>query len=115
MANAMTAALDRLSHVPGVRGAMIVEVGTGVPVVEEVAASVDGGAVAALAAALFQRTERAAEAAGFGPVQILHLEAENGHVLVGGTADMAVIVLADTDAQLGLIRVETTRAVEALR
>jgi len=115
MADELNTALDRLSHVPGVRGAMIVEIGTGVPIVEEIEASVAGGAVAALAAALYQRTAEAARSGGFGGLEVMHLEAEHGHVLVAGTAELAVIVLADPDAQLGMVRLETARAVEGLR
>jgi predicted regulator of Ras-like GTPase activity (Roadblock/LC7/MglB family) len=111
----MGGAVERLSRVPGVLGAMIVEVATGVSVVEEVTDSVAGPAVAALAAALYRRTEQAASAAGFGNLDLVHLEAEHGHVLIAGTADFAVIVLTDPRAQLGMVRIETTRALETLR
>jgi predicted regulator of Ras-like GTPase activity (Roadblock/LC7/MglB family) len=115
MTDALAAALSRVSHVPGVRGALVVDAEAGVPVVAEVAADTSGEAVAALAAALYRRTMQAAGAGGFGALQSLHLEAEGGHVFVAGSGDLIVVVLADSDAQLGMVRLETARAAEALQ
>ena len=63
MTDVYSEALERLSRVPGVRGALIVETEAGVPVVAELAEGVDGSAIAALAASLFRRTTRAAHTA----------------------------------------------------
>lgn len=115
MSDLYTETLTRLSHVPGVRGAIIVEPDTGVPVMAEVEASVSPQALAALAAALFQRTGRASSAAGFGALERLHLEAEDGHVLMAGAGDLVLVVLVDDDGQLGRVRLETQRAAETLR
>lgn len=110
----MVAALSRVSRVPGVLGALVVETDAGVPVVAEVAEDTDGDAVAALAAALFNGTAQAADAGGFGTLENLHLETEDGHVIVAGTGEMVVVVLADRDAHLGSVRIEALRASEAL-
>ncbi len=107
-------ALERLSRVPGVRGALIVDAQAGVPVVAELAARVDGGPVAALAASVFRRTSRAADAAGFGRLDTLQLEAAEGHVVMAGAGELMVVAVADHGAQLGLVRLEVHRAAEGL-
>lgn len=106
--------VERLSRVAGVRGAMVVELESGVPVVAELAEDVSGPAVAALTAALYRRSGAAAATAGFGRAQVLQLEAAGGHVVVVGSGDLIVVVVADPGAQLGLVRLEAHRAAEAL-
>jgi predicted regulator of Ras-like GTPase activity (Roadblock/LC7/MglB family) len=108
-------AVDRLSRVPGVRGALIVETNAGVPVLAELAEEVDGAAVAALATSLFRRTFKAAMTAHFGGVRTLQLEAEDGHVVVANGGELLVVVVAEKHAQLGLVRLEAHRAAEALQ
>lgn len=115
MSDAVAATLSRLSHVPGVRSALIVDAEAGVPVASELGAGVSGEAVAALTASLFRRTEQAARDAALGGLGSLQLETEDGHVVVAGNRELIVVVIADRDAQLGLIRLETDRAVEALQ
>jgi predicted regulator of Ras-like GTPase activity (Roadblock/LC7/MglB family) len=109
------ATIVRLSHVPGVRGAMLVDPDAGVPVTAEVETDVSPAALAALASALFQRTASASAAAGFGALGTFHLEAEQGHVLMAGAGELVLVVLIDDDAQLGMIRLETHRAAESLQ
>jgi len=115
MSDVVSAALSRLSQVPGVRSAMIVDAEAGVPVASELGAGVSGEAIAALTASLFQRTEQAARDAALGRLGSLQLETDEGHVVVAGSRPLIVVVIADRDAQLGLIRLEADRAVEALR
>jgi predicted regulator of Ras-like GTPase activity (Roadblock/LC7/MglB family) len=108
-------ALQRLSRIPGVRGAMIVDGAAGIPVVAEMAEGIAAPAVAALAASLFRRTARAAEAADFGALGMLQLEAEEGHVVIAGTPELAVVAVAEEGAPLGLVRLELQKAAQALR
>ena len=115
MSDIYTEAVDRISRVPGVRGALIVETDAGVPVLAELAEGVDGTAVAALAASLFRRTGRAAQASAFGNLRTLQLEAAGGHVIVANGGDLLVVVVAEKGAQLGMVRLEAHRAAEALR
>jgi predicted regulator of Ras-like GTPase activity (Roadblock/LC7/MglB family) len=111
----LASALRRVSRVPGVIGALIVEADAGVPVMAELREGVEGNAVAALAAALFRRTSNAADAAGFGRLSTFHLEAAQGHVIASGAGDLVVVAIVEDDAQIGLARVETHRAAESLR
>jgi predicted regulator of Ras-like GTPase activity (Roadblock/LC7/MglB family) len=107
--------LGRLSGVPGVKGALLVEPEAGVLVRAEVDTRTDGHALAALAAALFQRTERAGDLAGLGRLTSFQLDADAGHVVMAMSRDVLLVVLADANAQLGMIRLQTHRAAESLR
>ncbi len=115
MSDLFTAVLQRLSRVPGVRGAMIVDTTAGVPVVSEVSEGVPADKVAALAASLFNRTARAAESVAFGHLDTLQLEADAGHVVVADAGETAVVAVAERGSQLGLVRLEVHRAAEALK
>ena len=114
MSDILTQSVDRLSRVSGVLGAMIVEADAGVPVVAEMTAGVESGPVAALASSLFRRTANAANTAGFGQTRTMQLEADHGHVIVADAGELLVIVVAERNAQLGLVRLEASRAAEAL-
>jgi len=114
MSDVFAAAAERLSRVGGVRGALIVEKDAAVPVVAELSEGVNGTAVAALAASLFQRTAQASSAAQFGRLSTLQLEADEGHVIVVDADELILVVIADRDAQLGLVRLEAHRAAESL-
>ena len=103
-------ALRRLTKVPGVRGAMVVDAEAGVPVASELAEGVEETAVAALAGSLFRRTLDASTASGFGRVKMLQLESPEGHLFVTGTGALLVVAIAEPAAQLGLIRIEAGRA-----
>lgn len=107
-------AVTRLSRVPGVSGALVVEREAGLPVVEELKPDVSGTAVAALAAALFQRTQQASETAGYGELKLLQLHAEEGQVLIAGAGELVVVALVEDDAQVGRVRLEAQRAARAL-
>jgi predicted regulator of Ras-like GTPase activity (Roadblock/LC7/MglB family) len=115
MSDIYAEALDRLSRVSGVRGALIVETDAGVPVLAELAEGVPGDVIAALASSLFRRTDKAAQTADFGNLRTLQLEAEAGHVIVANGGELLVVVVADKNAQLGQLRLEAHRAAEALQ
>ncbi|MGQ0814677.1 MAG: roadblock/LC7 domain-containing protein [Gemmatimonadota bacterium] len=115
MSDIFAEAVERLSRVPGVRGALIVETDAGVPVLAELAEGVQGDVVAALASSLFRRTNSAAQTANFGNLRTLQLEAEVGHVVVANGGDLLVVVVAEKNAQLGQVRLEAHRAAEGLQ
>jgi predicted regulator of Ras-like GTPase activity (Roadblock/LC7/MglB family) len=107
-------AVERMSRVPGVRGALIAEAEAGVPVASELMEGVNGAAVAALAASMFRRLQKAGAASGFGALSTLQLEAEDGHVVVTGAGDLVLVTVADHDAQIGLVRLEALHAAATL-
>lgn len=114
MSDVYSDAVQRLSRVSGVRGALIAEAGTGLPVVSELADDVGGPALAALATALFRRSAQAAESGSLGGLQSVQLETQDGHLLAVAAGELVLAVLATPDAQLGLIRMEAHRAAGSL-
>lgn len=114
MSENFEAVLERVSRVPGVRGAMLVDAQAGVPIVAELAEGVSGRAVAALAASLFKRSAKASASAEFGGVRSVQLEAESGHLILASAGEVIAVAVTDDAAQLGLVRLEIRRAVEAL-
>jgi predicted regulator of Ras-like GTPase activity (Roadblock/LC7/MglB family) len=114
MSDVYTDAVERLSRVAGVRGALLVDSEAGVPVMAELAEGVSGTAVAALATSLFRRTATASDKAGFGKLATMQLEADDGHVIAVDAGEVIIVVIAARDAQLGLVRLEAHRAAESL-
>ena len=102
--------LDALTHIEGVRGAMVVDAEAGVPVVSELRLDVRETALAAMSGAFYSRTVDAARAAGLGRVDVLELEGEEGHLIVAGAGALLVVALAEPDARIGLVRVQARRA-----
>jgi len=103
-----------LSRIPGVRGAMVVDAQAGVPVTAELANGVPGPAIAAFASALFRRSGQAIRSAGYGALGAVQLEAEAGDVVVTGNDMLLVVVVAEPDAQIGLIRMQAQNVAEEL-
>ena len=114
----MSTALDLITRVRGVRGAMLVSTEDGLVVAEQLMEGLKGGAVAALAASLAGRLQRAMTAAGIGSSVFWHLQGEHGALLVvpGGSAAGGILVVAVTepDVNIGLVRLELLRAAEAV-
>ncbi len=81
--------LDALTRLRGIRGAMVVSVEDGLVVAESLMAGIKGAALAALAANLASRTSELADRSGVGTPRFLHLQAEEGALLVApATADL---------------------------
>ncbi|PYP37122.1 MAG: hypothetical protein DMD46_06835 [Gemmatimonadetes bacterium] len=110
-----TRALDLVTRVRGVRGAMLVSADDGIIVAEQLMEGIKGPAVAALAASLATRLRRAMEAAGVGASLFWHLQAEQGALLVVPTAGGTLVVaVAEPDVNVGLVRLELLRAGEVV-
>jgi predicted regulator of Ras-like GTPase activity (Roadblock/LC7/MglB family) len=112
--DAYSSAVARLSRVGGVRGALVVEAETAVPVAAELQEGVNGTALAALAVALYRRTAEATASAQLGAVDNVQLEADGGHVMMAGAGELIVIAIAERSAQLGMVRLEARRIAAAL-
>ncbi|HEX3236095.1 MAG TPA: roadblock/LC7 domain-containing protein [Gemmatimonadales bacterium] len=109
------AALDRVTRVPGVRGALLVAGSDGLVVAEQLMDGVDGRAAAALTASLVGRLSRAAECAGMQPPAFVHLKGEAGSVLAApAAADLVLVAVVGPDANVGLARLEMLDAVGRL-
>jgi predicted regulator of Ras-like GTPase activity (Roadblock/LC7/MglB family) len=118
----VSTALDLITRVRGVRGAMLVSADDGLVIAEQLMEGIKGGAVAALAASLAGRLRRAMEAAGTGTSVFWHLQAEQGALLVvpgadsGGDGGGGILVVAVTepDVNIGLVRLELLRVAETV-
>jgi predicted regulator of Ras-like GTPase activity (Roadblock/LC7/MglB family) len=99
--------LDRVTRVPGVRGALIASTSDGLVVAEQLMDGVDGRAAAALAGSLVSRLVRTAAAAGRRVPEFVQLRAERGSILAApGGDDLVLIAVAGPDANVGLARLE---------
>jgi predicted regulator of Ras-like GTPase activity (Roadblock/LC7/MglB family) len=107
-------ALDMITRVRGVRGAMVVARVDGLVVAEQLMEGIKGSTVAALTASLAGRLQRAMVAAGLGPSQFWHLQCEQGAVLaVPAGEGLLVVAVTEPEVNVGLVRLELLRAAEA--
>ena len=108
-------ALDSVTRVRGVRGAMLVAGEDGLIVAEALMEGVRGKAVAALAASLQKRFRQAMEAAAAGNPHFLHLQGDGGTLIVVPAPDgILVVAVGAPDMNVGLVRLEMLRAAEAI-
>lgn len=114
MNDVYSSGVARLSRVVGVRGALVVEAETALPIAAELDDGVNGTALAALAAALYLRTAEASATAQLGPLDSVQLDADDGHVIMVGAGDLILIVISEQSAQLGMVRLEARRVAAAL-
>lgn len=116
-ASSYAKALDLITRVRGVRGAMLVSADDGIVVAEQLMEGIKGPALAALAASLTSRLRRAMESAGVGASQFWHLQAEEGALLVvptAGDGSILVVAVAEPDVNVGLVRLELLRGAEGV-
>ena len=115
MSSEFAPALDALIRHRGVHASMVVSERDGIVVDSNLQIGQHGDRLAALAASLHRKARLAARAAGLGHATFMQLEAERGRVFaVGGGDDLVLVVVADPSANVGLIRVEMLKCVEAL-
>lgn len=110
------AALDKITRIGGVRGAMIVAMEDGLIVLDALMEGVRGNAVAALAASLAKRVASATDVGGIGAPQFLHLQSQSGVLLaVPANAGLLVVAIANASVNVGLVRLELLRAAEEVQ
>ncbi len=111
MTTATQIALDRVTRVPGVRGALVVAASDGLVVAEQLMDGVDGQAAAALTGSLIGRLARTAESAGLRPPAFMHLRGAAGSILAApGPEDLVLVAVVGPGANLGLARLEMIEA-----
>ncbi|MHB1222937.1 MAG: roadblock/LC7 domain-containing protein [Gemmatimonadaceae bacterium] len=98
----------------GLLGALIVDAVDGIPIESTLAVGVDGDAVAALAASLFDHACRAAAAANYGDGTYFQLQAEHGWLCVTGAGALVLAAVAEPRANVALLRLSLLRARTAL-
>jgi predicted regulator of Ras-like GTPase activity (Roadblock/LC7/MglB family) len=113
MSSPFTALLSSLIRHRGVTGCMVVGASDGLIVDASLQTGVNGEAFAALSASLYRKAQRAARAAGFGETGFFELDAEGGHMCAAGRDELVLVVVAEPRLNVGLLRVEMLRALEA--
>ena len=106
--------LASLNRQRGVVGSLVASERDGIVVDANVQLGVKAPVVAALAASLYRKARLSTEAAGYGQVGFLQLEAEQGWLCAIGRDDLVLAVLAGPKANIGMIRVAMLQAREAL-
>ena len=114
MSTAFTPILDALTRQRGVRASLVVGADDGMTIDANMQIGQENTRIAALAASLYTKARRSAAAAGLGGTGFMQLEAEDGRICIIGGAQVVLVVVADRDANVGLIRVEMLRAAGAL-
>ena len=114
MSSVFTPILDGFSRQKGVQASLAVSARDGIAIESNLQIGQDGMRVAALAASLYRKARRSAEAAGLGATGFLHLEAESGRLCMLGGDEVVLVIVGDAQANVGLIRMELLRAAEAL-
>lgn len=108
----LTPILSALTRQRGVTGSMLVDEADGVIIDATLHVGMKGSAFAALAASLYRKARLSADAAGLGGVTFLRLRATEGHVCAAGKNEMVLVIVADSRANIGLIRMEMLKALE---
>jgi predicted regulator of Ras-like GTPase activity (Roadblock/LC7/MglB family) len=98
----------------GVRATLVVASDDGIAIDSNLQIGQDGSRVAALAASLYRKARKSASAAGFGGTGFMQLEAEQGRLCLLGGDQVVLVVVAQRDANLGMIRMEMLKAAESL-
>jgi predicted regulator of Ras-like GTPase activity (Roadblock/LC7/MglB family) len=112
MKSHLTPILSALTRQRGVTGSLLVDEADGVIIDATLHVGMKGSAFAALAASLYRKARLSADAAGLGGVTFLRLRAEQGHVCAAGKNELVLVTVADSRANIGLIRQEMLKALE---
>jgi len=110
-----TQILDTMTRQRGVSACLVVAAEDGIAVDSNLQFGQDGNRVAALAASLYRKARQSAAAAGLGATGFMQLEADEGRLCILGGAELLLVVVAERDGNVGLIRVEMRRAAEQLK
>lgn len=113
MSSPFSAILASLVRHRGVTGCMIVGEGDGMIVDSSLQVGVNGDAFAALTASIYRKARRASLAAGFGETGFFELDADGGRMCAAGRNELVIVVVAEPRANVGLLRVEMLKALEA--
>jgi predicted regulator of Ras-like GTPase activity (Roadblock/LC7/MglB family) len=114
MSTQFTMVLDSLTKQRGVLASLAVDAADGVTIDANTQIGQESTRVAALAASLYRKARKSAKAAGLGATGFMQLEAETGRLCIIGGDSIVLIVVAERDANIGLIRVEMLRAAQVL-
>ena len=113
MTSPFASVLATLVRHRGVAGCLVIDERDGTIVDAVLQVGVDGAAVAALTGSLYRRARHAVAAAGYGEAGFFEIEAERGRVCAAGRNGLVLVVVAEPRVNVGLVRIEMQRAIEA--
>lgn len=114
MSSPFASMLSTLIRQRGVVGSLVVSEADGIIIDSNLQIGVKGNVVAALAASLYRKARLSSRAAGLGEAAFLTLEAEQGRVCAAGRDGLVLVAVAESRANVGLIRLEMLKAVGSL-
>jgi predicted regulator of Ras-like GTPase activity (Roadblock/LC7/MglB family) len=107
--------LDQITKVRGVRGALLVAAEDGIVVAETVMGGIRSSAVAALVGSLVRRIRRAADSVQIGFPEFVHLQTAGGALCAVPVPDgMLLVAVADTEVNIGLLRLALRKTAEII-
>ena len=109
-----TKILDSLTRQRGVSACLVVSAEDGIAVDSNLQFGQDGNRISALTASLYRKARQSAQAAGLGATGFMQLEADDGRLCILGGAELLLVVVAERDGNVGLIRVEMRRVAAQL-
>ena|SRR6185503_18998671 len=105
--------LAGLTHIHGVRGALVVSLEDGLVVADALMEDVNGNAVAALAANLANRMASVTAAVGQPAPQLWQLSGSEGTLVAApGSAGLLLVAVADSEVNAGELRLQLLNAAE---
>jgi len=107
--------LEGLTHMRGVKGALLVSAEDGIPVSGALVEEEQAPALAALAATLLARVRDLTTQTGHEAPRFLHLQAADGLLLLAPASNELIVVgVAGREALIGPLRLEMLRIAERL-
>ncbi len=106
--------LKDLGRINGVNGSLVVGK-DGLIIETEVPSDVDAELIAAMSSAVFGTSERSVNEMKHEPLQQVMIEGKRGKTLLIDASEGILVLIADTDVNLGLIRIEMKRSAERIQ
>ncbi len=106
--------LKDLARINGVNGSLVVGK-DGLIIESEVPTDIDSELVAAMSSAVFGTAERSAEEMKHEPLQQVMIEGDRGKTLMIDAGEGILVVIAEIEINLGLIRIEMRRSSERVK
>lgn len=105
--------LKDLGRIEGVNGSLVVGK-DGLIIEKEVTSDIDSELVGAMSSAVFGTAERSVEEMKHAPLQQVMIEGNKGKTLMIDSKEAILVVIAEANINLGLIRLEMKRSSERI-
>jgi predicted regulator of Ras-like GTPase activity (Roadblock/LC7/MglB family) len=106
--------LSELNKTPGVTGSMVVGM-DGIVIAADLESGSEGDTVGALAASITSNVQKSLDRLDSSPPSQITIEAENAKLFLSDAGIGLLVVTAQTDVNIGLIRLEIKHALKKLK